>query len=113
MDPEVPDGVLAAAYEWTKSGRSIQRSTSWTTEGAMDMVAGRAAVKEIEESSARMPSGFPMDVEQPPHSVADVVRSQFKTAWRETMKIKLDGHNTTCTYQAATLPRGRKTVGVK
>ena len=65
------------------------------------------------ELSVRMPSDFPEDVEPPPQPVADVKRSQHKVAWHEAMKIELDGHKTTGTYEAATPPRGRKPVGAK
>ena len=34
LNTEIADALLAAAYEWTKSG-SIQKSTSWPTEDAM------------------------------------------------------------------------------
>ena len=78
--PEVVDVLLAAAYEWTKSGRSIQKSTSWTTEDAMAIMGGGPAVEEKRELSVRMPSGFPVDVEPPPQSVADVERSKYKAA---------------------------------
>ena len=84
MNPEVADAMLAAAYEWTKCG-SMQKSTSWTTEDAMAMMAGGPAAEENKgELSVRMPSGFPEDVEPPPQSVADTERSQYKAAWRRT-----------------------------
>ena len=40
-------------------------------------------------------------------------RSQYKAAWHEAMKIELDSHKTTGTYEAATPSRGRKPVGAK
>ena len=58
-------------------------------------------------------SGSPEDVEPLPQSVADVERSQDKAAWHEAMKMELDGHETTGTYEAATPPQGRKPVGSK
>ena len=80
MNPEVVDALLEAAHEWTKSG-SMLKSTSWTTEDAMAMIAGGPAAEENKgELSVRMPSGFPEDVEPSPRSVADVQRSQYKTA---------------------------------
>ena len=60
------------------------------------------------ELSVCIPSGFPEDVEPPPQSVAYIERSQYKAAWREGMKIELDGHKTTGKYEAATPPQGRK-----
>ena len=39
--------------------------------------------------------------------------SQYNAAWHETRKIEWDGHNTTGTYEAATTPQGRKSVGAK
>ena len=68
MKPEVADALLAAAYEWTKSG-SMLKSTSWTTEDAMALMAEGLAVENKGEVSVRMPSGFPEDVEPPPQSV--------------------------------------------
>ena len=113
MNPEVTDGLRAAVHEWTKSG-SMQKSTSWTTDDAMALMAGGPAAEENKgELSVRMPSGFSEDVEPPPQSVADVERSQYKAAWHEALKIELDGHKTTGTYEAATPPRGRKAVGAK
>ena len=80
----------------------------------MAMMAGGLAVEENrEELSLRMPSVFPEDAEPPPQAVADVERSQHKAAWHEGMKIELDGHTTTGTYEAATPPRVRKPVGTK
>ena len=80
----------------------------------MAMMAGRPAVEENKgESNVCMPSGVPEDLEPPPRSVADVERFQYKAAWRKAMKTELDGHKTTSTYQAATPPRGRKSVGEK
>ena len=77
MDPEVADALLAAAHELAKSG-SMLKSTSWTTEDAIAMMAGGPAMEENEgELSVRMPSGFPEDVEPPPQSVADVERSKY------------------------------------
>ena len=60
-----------------------------------------------------MPNGFPEDVEPPPQAVADVEHSQYKAAWRKAIETELDGHKTTGAYEAATPPRGRKTVGAK
>ena len=81
MNPEVADALVAAAYEWTRSG-SILKSTSWTTEDEMAMMAG-GPVENKGESSACMPSGLPADVEPPPQSVAEVGRPITK--WRGTM----------------------------
>ena len=113
MRPEVADALLAAAYEWTMSRRTLLKSTSWTTEDALALMAGGPAEDKKGELSARMPSGFPEHVEPPPQSVADVERSQYRAAWQEAMKIELDGHKTTGTYEAATPPQGRKPVGAK
>ena len=109
--PEVADALLAAAYEWTMSRRTL--STSWTTEDALALMAGGSAADNKGELTVRMPSGFPEHVEPPPQSVADVERSQYKAAWQEAMKIELDGHKTTGTYEAAIPPQGRKPVGAK
>ena len=38
IKPEVTDALLAAAYEWTKSG-SMLKTTSWTTKDAMALMA--------------------------------------------------------------------------
>ena len=77
LNPEVADALPAAAHEWTKSGCML-KSTSWTTEDTMAILAGRPAVEENKgELSVRMPSGFPEDVEPPPQSVADVERSKY------------------------------------
>ena len=79
LNPEVADALLAATNE-LKSG-NMQKSTSWTTEDAMAMMAGAPAAEENKgELSVRMPSGFPEDVEPSPRSVADAQRSQYKTA---------------------------------
>ena len=79
MNPEVVDALLEAAHEWTKSG-SMLKSTSWTTDGAMTMIAGGPTEEENKgELRVCMPSGFPEDAEPPPQSVADVQRSQYKT----------------------------------
>ena len=75
MRPEVADALLAAAYEWTMSRRTLLKSTSWTTEDALALMAGGPAADKKGELSARMPSGFPEHVEPPPQSVADVERS--------------------------------------
>lgn len=40
MNPEVKEVLLAAAYEWTKSG-SIRQRTSGNTEDAMAIRAGK------------------------------------------------------------------------
>ena len=59
LNPEVADALLAAAHEWTKSG-SMLKTTSWTTEDAMAMMAGGPAVEENKgELSVRMPTGLP------------------------------------------------------
>ena len=79
----------------------------------MAVMAGGPAVEEKGKLSMRMPSGFPVDVEQPPLCVADVECSTYKAAWHEAMKIELDGHKTACTYEAATPPREWKPVGAK
>ena len=77
LNPEVTDGLRAAVHEWTKSG-SMLKSTSWTTDDAMALMAGGPAAEENKgELSVRMPSGFPEDVEPPPQSVADVERSKY------------------------------------
>ena len=80
----------------------------------MVMMAGGPAAEENKgELSVRMPRHFPDDVEPSPQSLSDVESSQYKVAWHETMKVELDGHKTTGTYDAATPPRGRKPVGAK
>ena len=80
----------------------------------MAMMAESLAVEENKgELSVRMPSGFPEDVEPPSPSSADVARSQYKVVWHEAMKIEMDGHKTTGTYESATPPRGQKAVGAK
>ena len=90
------------------------KSTSWTTEDAMVMMAGGPAAEENKgELSVRMPRHFPDDVEPSPQSLSDVESSQYKVAWHETMKVELDGHKTTGACEAATPPRGRKPVGAK
>lgn len=43
MRPEVADALLAAAYEWTMSRRTLLKSTSWTTEDALALMAGGPA----------------------------------------------------------------------
>ena len=78
----------------------------------MAMMAG-GPVENKGELNVCMLSGFPADVEPPPQSAADVERSKNKAAWHEDMKIKLDGHKTTGTYEATTAPLGRKPVGAK
>ena len=109
----IENAMSAAVQKWTEFG-SILTNTSWTTEDATAMMAGGPAAEEnTGESNVCMPSGFPEDVEPPPQSVADVERSQYRTAWRKAMKTELDGHKTTGTYEAATPPRGRKPVGAK
>ena len=65
------------------------------------------------ELSVCTSSGFPEGVEPPPQSVADVERSQYEAVWHEAMKIELDGHKTTGTYETATPPQGRKPVAAK
>ena len=83
LNPEVADALLAARNE-LKSG-NMQKSTSWTTEDAMAMMAGAPPAEENKgELSVCMPNGFPEDVEPPPQSVVDIERSQYKTAWRRT-----------------------------
>ena len=80
----------------------------------MVMMSGGPAVGDNKEKlSVCMPSGFLEDVEPPPQSVADVMRSQYKAAWCKAMKTELDGHKTTGTYEAATPPRGPEPVGAK
>ena len=78
----------------------------------MAMMAG-GHVENKGESNVCMSSGFPVDVEPPPQSAADVERSKYKAAWREAIKVELGGHKTTDTYKAATPPLGRKPVGAK
>ena len=56
---------------------------------------------------------FPDYVEPPAQSAADAERSKYKVAWHEAIKIELDGHKTTGTYDAATPPLRRKPVGAK
>ena len=106
MNPEVADALIAAAYEWTKSG-SLLKSTFWTTEEAMSMMAG-GPVDNKGELHACTASDFPADVEPPPQSAADVERSKYILAWHEAMKIDLDVHKTTGNCEAATPPLGRK-----
>ena len=107
VQPEVADALLAAAYEWKKSGTTL-KSTSWTTEDAMAMTAEGLSVEENEgELKAGIPSGFPENVEPPPQSVADRERSQHKAAWHEAMKIELDGHR----RPVRTKPRHRREGG--
>lgn len=53
---------------------------------------------------------FPADVESPPQSAADLERSKYSTARHVAMKIVLDDHKTTGTYEAATPPLRRKPV---
>ena len=73
MALEVEDALFAAVQGWTESG-SMPKSTFWTPEDAMAMMAGGPAVEDIKrELSVCMLSGFPEDVEPPPQSVADVV----------------------------------------
>ena len=100
-----------AEYEQTKSG-SVLKSTSWTTEDAMAMMA-EGPVKNKGELKVCMPSGFSADVDRPPQSAADVDLSEYKAAWYEAMKNELDGHKTTDTYQAVTPSPGRKLVRAK
>ena len=107
MNPEVGDVLLAAAYEWMKSGSRKER-TSWRTEDALDMMAGGSAETK-RELSVSMPSCFPADVEPPPQSIADVERSKYKAAWHEAIKIELDGDKTTGTYY--TKPQRRRKGG--
>ena len=102
MNPEVGDALLAAAYEWTKSG-SLKERTSWKTEDALAMMAGGHAETKG-ELSVCAPSGFPEDVKPPSQSVTNVERSKHKGAWQEAIRIELDGHNT---YEAATPPQGQ------
>ena len=65
--------MFAAAHEWIKSG-SMLKSTSWTTEDAMAMMAGGPAMEwGIERAHC-----FSEDVQPPPQSVADVPRSHSK-----------------------------------
>ena len=75
------------------------------------MSGGR--VENKGELSVCVPSGFPEDVEPPPQCVAGVERSKYKAAWQETMRIELDGHKATGTYEDATPPKGQKPVGAK
>ena len=65
------------------------------------------------ELSVCIPSGFPEDVEPPPQFVPGVECSQYKAARHEAMHIVFDCHTTTATYEAATPPRGQKSVGAK
>ena len=112
MNPEIADALLAAAYEWWTKPESVLKSTSWTTQGAVTLLAGGPDVaKGI--LSVRMLGGFTQDVDQPPQPVANVERSPYKAAWHDAMKIVLDGHKTTGTYEAATLPQERKPVGAE
>ena len=78
----------------------------------MAMMAG-GHVENKGESNVCMSSGFPVDVEPPPQSAADVERSKYKEAWHEAMKIELEGHKPTGTNEAATQPLGRKPLGAK
>ena len=43
MRPEVADALLAAAYEWAMSRITLLKSTSWTTEDALALMAGGPA----------------------------------------------------------------------
>ena len=61
MRAEAANVLLAAAYEWTKSW-SMLRSTSWTTEDPMTLMAEGLAVEIKEELSVVMQNGFPEDV---------------------------------------------------
>ena len=65
---EATNTLLAAAYEWTMSRRTLLKSTSWTTEDALALMAGGPAEDKKGEVSARMPSGFPEHVENRPRS---------------------------------------------
>ena len=107
------DAMSASVQKWAEFG-SVLASTCWTTQDAMAMMTGGSAVgKNKGELSVFVPSGFPGDAGPPPQSVANVERSICKAAWREAMKSGLDGHETSGTYEAATPPRGRKSVGGK
>ena len=75
MDPDVADALLAAAYEWTKSG-SILKNTSWTMEDAMSILAG-GPVENKGQLNVCMPSGFLADVEPTPQPAADIERSKY------------------------------------
>ena len=52
MRPEVADALLAAAYEWTKSGSMLKR-TSWTTEDAMAMNGWRTCCRRKQRGVER------------------------------------------------------------
>ena len=96
----------------TKS-RSLKDRTFWNTEGALAMMAG-GPDETKGELSVCMRSGFQADLEPTSQSVADVERSKYKVACQqEAIRIVLDGHKTTGTYEAATPPQGRKPVGAK
>ena len=65
------------------------------------------------ELSLCMPRSFLEDKEPPPQSPADVERSQHKATWHEAMKIELNCHKTTGTYEAPTPPQGWRPIGAK
>ena len=104
MNDEVADALLAAAYEWWTKPGSIPNRTSWTTEGAVALMAEGPPEENKGELGVCMPCGFPEDTDPAPQSVADGERSQYKVAWHEATKIEWGGHKTTGTYEAAILP---------
>ena len=73
MNPEIGDGLIAEAYEWTKSG-SLKERASWNTDDVLVMAGGPAETKG--ELSVCVPSGFPEDVEPSPQPVVDVEHSK-------------------------------------
>lgn len=66
------DALLAAGYEWKKSG-TVLKGTSCTTEDARTTRDGRPVENEG-GLNVCLPSGFPVDVELTPQSFADVER---------------------------------------
>ena len=61
MKAEAANALLAAAYEWTKCW-SMLKSTSWTTEDPMALMAEGLAVENKGGLSVRMQNGCPEDV---------------------------------------------------
>lgn len=69
MKPSVADVLLAAVCEWWTKLGSILKHTSWTTEDAVTLRAGRPAAEKEGELGVSMPSGFPENLEQPPPQI--------------------------------------------
>ena len=51
------------------------------------------------------------NVEPLPQSAPGVERSMYSAALNEAMKLEIDGHEMTATYEAATFAKGRHPVG--